>query len=80
MTTRVHANEAYHQINDLPPLAEEFKSGDGTQAFANVVDLVLNPRDVASAGQLIAHAMSERTRLYQVFLDARNRFEAASAL
>jgi predicted Zn finger-like uncharacterized protein len=61
-------------------VGEEFKSGDGTQAFASCVDLVLNPRDASSAGAIIAHAVAERTRLYQVFIDARNRFEAASAI
>jgi predicted Zn finger-like uncharacterized protein len=57
-------------------LGEEYKTGDGTQAFANIADLVLNPRDAARVDTLLATTHAERRRLYQVFHDARRRFEA----
>jgi predicted Zn finger-like uncharacterized protein len=57
-------------------VGEEFKSGDGTQAYAMSVDLVLSPRDVSNAGALIATTLNERNRLYQIFVDAKQKFEA----
>jgi predicted Zn finger-like uncharacterized protein len=60
-------------------VGEEYRSGDGTQAWSSNADLVLSPRDLASAGPLLASTVAERKRLYQVFLDARDRFEAAAA-
>jgi predicted Zn finger-like uncharacterized protein len=59
-------------------LGEEYKTGDGTQAFANTADLVLNPRDAARVDALLASTHAERRRLYQVFQDARRRFEASA--
>jgi hypothetical protein len=43
-----------------------------------VSDLVLNGRDVATADAVIRNTLGERQRLYQVFLDARRRFEEAA--
>lgn len=82
--------ENLHQrINRLSPenrrrlvlilVGDEYKTGDGTQAWATVSDLVLNGRDVATADAAIRSMLSERQRLYQVFLDARRRFEEASS-
>ena len=50
MTARVHVNEAYHQINDLPPLAEEFKSGEKLNAveFAKSLGLDTSIHNAAS--------------------------------
>jgi hypothetical protein len=60
-------------------VGDEFKTGDGTQAFAAQADLVVGtdaaPNDVES---VLLNTMAERTRLYQVFLDARRRFEEAA--
>jgi predicted Zn finger-like uncharacterized protein len=58
-------------------LGDEFKSGDGTQAFAALVDLVVSSRDVAGCDNVLRAAMAERQRLFQAFLDARRRDEAA---
>ncbi len=58
-------------------LGEEYKTGDGTQAFAQTADLVLNPKDAARVDTLLASTHAERRRLYQVLLDARRRFEAS---
>jgi hypothetical protein len=54
---------------------DEFKSGDGTQAFAVQADLVLSPRDLPNAEHYIRNSLSERMRLYQAFNDAHRRLE-----
>ena len=58
-------------------VGDEFRSGDGTQAWAAQADLVVNPADAARAETLIRATMSERRRLYQPYLDARRRVESA---
>jgi predicted Zn finger-like uncharacterized protein len=58
-------------------VGDEFKTGDGTQAFAAMADLVLNGRDAAGADAVLRSTMAERTRVYQLFSDARQRFEAS---
>jgi len=57
-------------------VGEEFRSGDGTQAWAVQADLVLHPGDTARAEHLIRATMNERKRLYQPLEDARKRVEA----
>jgi predicted Zn finger-like uncharacterized protein len=57
----------------------DLKTGDGTQAWASTADLVLNPRDAGTAEVILANTIAERTRLYQVFQDARRRHEQAGA-
>ncbi|MET0556799.1 MAG: zinc-ribbon domain-containing protein [Vicinamibacteria bacterium] len=80
--------ESLHQrVIRLPPdarrriflvlLGEEFKTGDGTQAYAMQADLVIG-RDGGDLGHLLLNTMAERTRLYQVFLDTRRRLEEAA--
>jgi predicted Zn finger-like uncharacterized protein len=59
-------------------VGDEFKTGDGTQAFGAMADLVLNGRDAAGAEAVLRSTMAERTRLYQLFSDARRRFDAAA--
>jgi hypothetical protein len=59
-------------------VGDEFKSGDGTQAFAAMADLVISGRDTASAEAALRNTMAERARLYQMFGEARRRFEAAA--
>ncbi len=57
-------------------VGEEFRSGDGTQAWASQADLVLHPQDAERAETLIRATLAERRRLYQPFLDARRRIDA----
>jgi hypothetical protein len=57
-------------------VGNEHKSGDGTQAFTALADLVLNPRDLGTCDNLLHATLLERQRLYQAFLDARRRIEA----
>jgi hypothetical protein len=52
-------------------VGDEFKTGDGIQAFALQADLVVNPRDAAAAEVPLLRAMAERARLYQAFNEAR---------
>jgi hypothetical protein len=59
-------------------VGDEFKTGDGTQAFAAMADLVLSGRDTANAEATLRNTMAERARLYQMFGEARRRFEAAA--
>ncbi|HEX6739373.1 MAG TPA: zinc-ribbon domain-containing protein [Vicinamibacteria bacterium] len=56
-------------------VGDEFKTGDGQTAFVAQADLLINPKDAASVESLLLNTISERTRLYQVFLDARRRYE-----
>jgi hypothetical protein len=60
-------------------VGDEFKTGDGTQAWAVMADVVVAARDIPNADSVLLPALAERTRLYQVFTDARKRFEAAAA-
>jgi predicted Zn finger-like uncharacterized protein len=61
-------------------VGDEYKTSDGTQAWSVLADLVINARDVPNADAALLPTLAERTRLYQVFLDARKRQEAAAAL
>lgn len=56
-------------------VGDEFRTGDGTQAWAAQADLVVSPADAPRCEHLIRATMSERKRLYQPFLDARRRIE-----
>jgi predicted Zn finger-like uncharacterized protein len=79
----------YQRMNRLSPegrrriflvlVGEEFKSGDGTQAFTTLADLVVHSRDLGGADGLLHAAVAERNRLYHAFLEARRRFEAIAA-
>ncbi len=57
-------------------VGEEFRSGDGTQAWVAQADLVVHPNDAARCEHLIRGTMQERKRLYQPIVDARRRIEA----
>jgi hypothetical protein len=56
-------------------VGNEFRSGDGTQAWAAQADLVLNPADATRSEHLIRATITERKRLYQPLVDARRRVE-----
>lgn len=57
-------------------VGDEFRTGDGTQAWAAQADLVLHPSDAGRAESYIRATMSERKRLYQPLLDARRKIDA----
>jgi hypothetical protein len=54
---------------------DEFKTGDGTQAWAVLADLVLGSKDVGMADNALRTVMGERNRLYQVYVEAKRRHE-----
>jgi predicted Zn finger-like uncharacterized protein len=80
----------YQRLNRLSPegrrrlflvlVGDEFKTGDGTQAWAVMADCVIASRDIPTADAVLLPALAERTRLYQVFSDARKRLEASAAV
>ena len=57
-------------------VGDEFRSGDGTQAWAAQADLVLHPSDAGRAESYIRATMIERKRLYQPLVDARRKIDA----
>jgi predicted Zn finger-like uncharacterized protein len=78
----------YQRLNRLSPegrrrlflvlVGDEFKTGDGTQAWAVMADLVIAARDIPTADAVLLPTLAERTRLYQVYADARKRLEASA--
>jgi len=75
----------YQRLSRLPPdarrrlfvilVGDEFKTGEGTQAFLVLADLVLHSRDAGNADPLIRSTVAERRRLYQAYDEARRRFD-----
>jgi hypothetical protein len=59
-------------------VGEEFKTGDGTQAFTVLADMVIHSRDAGNADSPLRGALAERQRLYQAYIDAKHRHEAAA--
>ena len=57
-------------------VGEEFRTADGTQAWAAQADLVVNPVDAGRCEPLIRTTLAERKRLYQPLVDARRRIES----
>jgi len=57
-------------------VGEEFRTADGTQAWAAQADLVVNPADAGRCENLIRSTMVERKRLYQPLVDARRKIES----
>ncbi|HYN04492.1 MAG TPA: zinc-ribbon domain-containing protein [Vicinamibacteria bacterium] len=57
-------------------VGEEFRTADGTQAWAAQADLVVNPADAGRCEHLIRSTMTERKRLYQPLVDARRKIES----
>jgi len=51
-------------------LGDQFKTGDGTQAFVAAADVVANNAGAESVGVLLRSRMDERARVYRAFADA----------
>jgi len=58
-------------------VGQEFRTADGTQAWAAQADLVVNTADAGRCEHLIRSTMTERKRLYQPLVDARRRIESS---
>ena len=54
-------------------VGDEFKTGEGTQAFAVVADLVVQGKDALNCDRLLTQTLFERRRLYQTFWDVEER-------
>ena len=76
-------NDLFTLVNMLPPetrrrvfvvlVGEEFKTGNGTQAFTAMVDLVCHPRDLDSADIVFRSTVAERARFYRLFFEVEDR-------
>jgi predicted Zn finger-like uncharacterized protein len=76
------------RIGRLPPdarrniflvlVGDEFRTGDGTQAFSVLADLVVHPRDAAAVEPVLLTCIAERNRLYHTFLETKKRHESAA--
>jgi predicted Zn finger-like uncharacterized protein len=56
-------------------VGDEFRTADGTQAWAAQADLVVNSADAGRCEHLVRSTMAERKRLYTPLVDARRRIE-----
>ena len=56
-------------------VGEDFRTGDGTQAWVAQADLVVHPNDASRSEHLIRSTIQERKRLYMPLHDARKRIE-----
>jgi hypothetical protein len=56
-------------------VGDEYKTGDGTQAFTCYVDLVVAARDAANCDALVRGVVGERQRMYQAFNEAKRRYD-----
>jgi predicted Zn finger-like uncharacterized protein len=66
-------NAEYRRRIFMVLVADNLKSGDGTQAFVLQGDLALASRDVAGADAVFRATLAEKKRLYQAFVDAKRR-------
>jgi predicted Zn finger-like uncharacterized protein len=54
-------------------VGDDVQTGEGTQAFALVADLVVNSKDAPSSDRILAQMLQERKRIYQTYWDAEDR-------
>jgi len=54
-------------------VGDDVQTGEGTQAFALVADLVVNAKDAPSCDRILAQTLQERKRVYQTYWDAEDR-------
>jgi hypothetical protein len=59
-------------------VADNLKSGDGTQAFVLQGDLVVSSRDAATSDAVFRNTLAEKNRIYAVFHEAKKRADAAA--
>jgi predicted Zn finger-like uncharacterized protein len=74
---------AYRVVQTLPSeirrrvflllVGDEYQTGEGTQAFATLADLVVNTKDAAQCDRLLTQTLHERRRVFQTFWDAEDR-------
>ena len=54
-------------------VGDDVQTGEGTQAFALLADLVVQSKDAPSCDRVLAQTLHERKRVYQTFWDAEDR-------
>lgn len=54
-------------------VGDDVQTGEGSQAFALLADLVVQSKDAPSCDRLLAQTLHERKRVYQTFWDAEDR-------
>jgi hypothetical protein len=54
-------------------VGDDVQTGEGSQAFALLADLVVHSKDAPSCDRLLAQTLHERKRVYQTFWDAEDR-------
>jgi len=54
-------------------VGDEFKTGDGNQAFVAAADLVVHPSELGNIGTFLPRRLEERARVYRAFDDAEKR-------
>jgi len=57
-------------------VADNLKTGDGTQAWVLQADLVVSSRDAATSDAAFRNTLSERNRIYAVYFEAKKRADA----
>jgi hypothetical protein len=62
----------------LVAVADNLKTADGTQAFILNADLTLNSREAGTADRVFRNTLEEKTRVFHVFLEARERADRAA--
>jgi predicted Zn finger-like uncharacterized protein len=62
----------------LVAVADNLKTADGTQAFILNADMTLNSREAGSADRLLRNTIDERTRVFHVYLEAKERADRAA--
>jgi hypothetical protein len=60
-------------------IGPDLKTGDGTQAFTLVADLVVNDKDAGAADALFQTTLAERARLFHTFIDVKHRHETSGS-
>jgi len=59
-------------------VADNLKTGDGTQAWVLQGDLVVSSREAATADALLRNTLAERSRIYASYVEAKKRADAAA--
>ncbi len=55
----------------LALVGDDFKTGDGSQAFVLTADVVLQAKDVDSAAKIIPQMISERDRYFRCLIESQ---------
>jgi predicted Zn finger-like uncharacterized protein len=62
----------------LVAVADNLKTADGTQAFILNADLTLNSREAGTSDRVFRNTLDEKTRVFHVFLEAKERADRAA--